>query len=167
MHGSTCYSDGAQALRQLATVMREVLGPKAEQGETAGHRDHRSLNHTRRVLESLAQRAENPGRDARLNLLGDGAQAAARARDRNTRRARTESGTGRDHHYRDHRSLNHTGRVLESVAQRRPKTLAAMHGSTYYSDGAQAQRELATVMHDVLGPKAEQGETTTIGTIEA
>ena len=63
--------------------------------------------------------------------------------------------------------MNHTCRVLESLAQRRPKTLAAMHGSTCYSDGAQALRELATVMRDVLGPKAEQGDTTAIGTIEA
>ena len=63
--------------------------------------------------------------------------------------------------------MNHTGRVLESLAQRRPKTLATMHGSTFYGDGAQALRGLATVMRDVLGPKAEQGETAAIGTIEA
>jgi flavorubredoxin len=49
----------------------------------------------------------------------------------------------------------HTGRVLESLAQRGPKTLAAMHGSTYYGDGAQALRELASVMREVLGPEAE------------
>jgi flavorubredoxin len=60
---------------------------------------------------------------------------------------------------------HHTGRVLEGLADYRPKTLAAMHGSTYYGDGAQALRDLATVMRDVLGPKAQEGETTPIGTI--
>jgi flavorubredoxin len=61
---------------------------------------------------------------------------------------------------------HHTGRVLESLAERNPKTLAAMHGSTYYGNGSQALRDLATVMREVLGPKAEEGETTSIGTIE-
>lgn len=60
---------------------------------------------------------------------------------------------------------HHTGRVLETLAQYSPKTLAAMHGSTYYGDGAQALRDLAGVMHEVLGPKAEDGETTPGGTI--
>lgn len=60
---------------------------------------------------------------------------------------------------------HHTGRVLETLAEREPKTLAAMHGSTYYGDGAQALRDLATVMREVLGPKAQDGETTSIGTI--
>jgi flavorubredoxin len=60
---------------------------------------------------------------------------------------------------------HHTGRVLESLAEHKPKTLATMHGSTYYGDGAQALRDLATVMH-VLGPKAQEGETTPIGTTE-
>ena len=60
---------------------------------------------------------------------------------------------------------HHTGRVLEGLADYRPKTLAAMHGSTYYGDGAQALRDLATVMRDVLGPKAQEGETTPVGTI--
>lgn len=48
---------------------------------------------------------------------------------------------------------HHTGRILESLAQREPKTLATMHGSTYYGDGAQALRDLGTVMREVLGPK--------------
>ena len=61
---------------------------------------------------------------------------------------------------------HHTGRVLQSLAQYEPKTLAAMHGSTYYGNGAQALRDLAIVMHDVLGPKAAEGATTSIGTIE-
>jgi hypothetical protein len=62
---------------------------------------------------------------------------------------------------------HHTGRVLETLAEQQPKTLAVMHGSTYYGDGAQALRNLAGVMHEVLGPKAQQGETTSIGTIKA
>ena len=62
---------------------------------------------------------------------------------------------------------HHTGRVLESLAERQPKTLAAMHGSTYRGDGAQALRELANVMREVLGPRAQQGETTSIGTIQS
>jgi len=61
---------------------------------------------------------------------------------------------------------HHTGRVLESLADYKPQTLAAMHGSTYYGDGAQALRDLASVMRDVLGPKAEEGATTPIGTIQ-
>ena len=60
---------------------------------------------------------------------------------------------------------HHTGRVLETLAEHRPKTLAIMHGSSYHGDGGVALRELATVMRDVLGPKAEHGETTSIGTI--
>ena len=60
---------------------------------------------------------------------------------------------------------HHTGRVLHILAEYGPKTLAAMHGSTFYGDGAQALRDLATVMRDVLGPKAQEGETTSIGTI--
>jgi flavorubredoxin len=61
---------------------------------------------------------------------------------------------------------HHTGRILESLAERNPATLATMHGSTYHGDGAQALRDLSTVMREVLGPKAEEGETTAIGTIE-
>jgi flavorubredoxin len=61
---------------------------------------------------------------------------------------------------------HHTGRVLETLAEYEPKTLAIMHGSTYHGDGAQALRDLATVMRDVLGPKAQEGETTPIGTIK-
>jgi flavorubredoxin len=60
---------------------------------------------------------------------------------------------------------HHTGRVLETLAEHSPRTLAVMHGSTYYGDGAQALRDLANVMGDVLGPKAQNGETTSIGTI--
>lgn len=62
---------------------------------------------------------------------------------------------------------HHTGRVLQSLAERAPKTLATMHGSSYYGDGAQALRDLASVMREVLGPKADEGETTPIGTIQS
>jgi flavorubredoxin len=62
---------------------------------------------------------------------------------------------------------HHTGRVLETLAEYEPKTLAVMHGSTYHGNGAQALRDLAIVMRDVLGPKARDGETTSIGTIQA
>jgi flavorubredoxin len=60
---------------------------------------------------------------------------------------------------------HHTGRVLESLAEREPKTLAVMHGSSYHGNGAQALRNLAIVMRNVLGPKAEGGQTTPAGTI--
>lgn len=62
---------------------------------------------------------------------------------------------------------HHTGRVLELLAEYKPKTLAAMHGSTYYGDGAQALRDLAVVMREVLGPRAEQGTTSSAGTLES
>ncbi len=47
---------------------------------------------------------------------------------------------------------HHTGRVLEELAQCQPRTLAAMHGSSFMGDGSQALRDLANVMADVLGP---------------
>src|SRR5579884_2930310 len=62
---------------------------------------------------------------------------------------------------------HHTGRVLESLAEREPKTLAVMHGSSYHGNGGKALRDLAVVMREVLGPKAENGETTSAGTIKA
>jgi len=61
---------------------------------------------------------------------------------------------------------HHTGRVLETLAEYNPKTLAVMHGSTYHGDGARALRDLAIVMRDVLGPTAERGETTPPGTVK-
>ena len=48
---------------------------------------------------------------------------------------------------------HHTGRVLEDLASYQPRTLAAMHGSSYAGDGARAIRELAVVMREVLGPE--------------
>ncbi len=49
---------------------------------------------------------------------------------------------------------HHTGRVLEGLAKWQPRTLAAMHGSGFSGDCSQAIRDLATVMAEVLGPKA-------------
>ena len=60
---------------------------------------------------------------------------------------------------------HHTGRILQTLAEYAPNTLAAMHGSTYHGDGAQAIRDLAIVMRDLLGAKAEYGVTTPTGTI--
>ena len=60
---------------------------------------------------------------------------------------------------------HHTHRVLESLATWQPSTLATMHGSSFNGNGANALRELALVMRDVLGPKAEDGYTTTTGVI--
>src|SRR5436305_200847 len=62
---------------------------------------------------------------------------------------------------------HHTGRVLEGLAKYGPKTLAAMHGSTFHGDGAQAIRDLAIIMRELLGPKEEHGEVTAAGTIKA
>jgi flavorubredoxin len=59
---------------------------------------------------------------------------------------------------------HHTGRILQELAAWRPRTLAAMHGSSYSGDGARALRELAVVMKEVLGPRAE-GETTPEGVL--
>ncbi len=44
-----------------------------------------------------------------------------------------------------------TERLLAELAALEPKTLAAMHGSTFVGDGARALRELGPVMRDVLG----------------
>lgn len=62
---------------------------------------------------------------------------------------------------------HHTGRVLESLAEREPKTLAVMHGSCYHGNGTQALQDLAVVMREVLGPKAQDGETPSTRTIKA
>lgn len=59
---------------------------------------------------------------------------------------------------------HHTGRVLQTLSELQPRTLAVMHGTCYSGDGSRALNELAIVMRDVLGPRAEQG-TTRIGTV--
>lgn len=45
----------------------------------------------------------------------------------------------------------YTRTLLEGLADLKPRTLAAMHGSTYVGDGARALHELDGVMHEVLG----------------
>lgn len=44
----------------------------------------------------------------------------------------------------------HTEDTLQRVASLQPKTIAAMHGSTFSGDGQRALRDLATVMREVL-----------------
>lgn len=56
---------------------------------------------------------------------------------------------------------HHTGRVLESLAQLDPTLMATMHGSSYRGNGAQALRDLSTVMREVLGPDSKEHQTTT------
>ncbi len=48
---------------------------------------------------------------------------------------------------------HHTGRILESLAELNPRTLAVMHGSSFVGDGNRAIRNLAEVMRQVLGPE--------------
>lgn len=44
----------------------------------------------------------------------------------------------------------HTDRTLRRLAQLNPKTIAAMHGSSFAGDGGRALRDLAAVMREVL-----------------
>jgi flavorubredoxin len=46
---------------------------------------------------------------------------------------------------------HHTGRILESLAQLNPRTLAVQHGSSFRGDGAAALRELAELWRTALG----------------
>lgn len=46
---------------------------------------------------------------------------------------------------------NLTEKLLNTLANLKPRTLAAMHGSTFVGDGARACRDLAVVMREVLG----------------
>jgi flavorubredoxin len=62
---------------------------------------------------------------------------------------------------------HHTGRVLNELAASRPRMLAAMHGSSFSGDCAQALCDLAKVMAEVLGPRAEDGKTTSEGIVTA
>lgn len=43
-----------------------------------------------------------------------------------------------------------TGRIMESLAELQPRTLAAMHGSTFVGDGAQALRDLDSVLREIF-----------------
>lgn len=45
----------------------------------------------------------------------------------------------------------HTDGILQGLADLRPRTIAAMHGSAYAGDGERALRDLAVVMREVLG----------------
>ena len=45
-----------------------------------------------------------------------------------------------------------TERFLAELAALQPKTLAAMHGSSFTGDGAKALLDLGAVLKDVLGP---------------
>ena len=45
----------------------------------------------------------------------------------------------------------HTDGIMQGLAALNPRTLAPMHGSAYIGDGAQAIRNLAVVMREVLG----------------
>jgi flavorubredoxin len=45
----------------------------------------------------------------------------------------------------------HTDRILQGLADLKPRTIATMHGSAYVGDGERAMRDLATVMREVLG----------------
>ena len=46
-----------------------------------------------------------------------------------------------------------TERLLHELAALQPKTLAAMHGSTFVGDGERALRDLAVVMREVYGER--------------
>ena len=45
----------------------------------------------------------------------------------------------------------HTAPIMEGLAELNPRTLAPMHGSAFTGNGAQAVRDLAVVMREVLG----------------
>ncbi|HEY1870857.1 MAG TPA: hypothetical protein VGG71_07345, partial [Chitinophagaceae bacterium] len=46
---------------------------------------------------------------------------------------------------------HHTPKLLYSLADLNPKTLATMHGSSYYGDCCQALRDLNEVMKGIWG----------------
>ncbi|HZQ90485.1 MAG TPA: hypothetical protein VFA60_01690 [Terriglobales bacterium] len=48
----------------------------------------------------------------------------------------------------------HTERILHGLAELKPRTIAAQHGSAYAGDGERALRGLAQVMREVLGKAA-------------
>jgi flavorubredoxin len=50
---------------------------------------------------------------------------------------------------------SNTGRMLTSLSELRPRTLAVMHGSSYAGDCADALRQLAGIMKEVLGESAQ------------
>jgi hypothetical protein len=44
-----------------------------------------------------------------------------------------------------------TARLMNGLANLQPKTLAAMHGSSFVGDGARALRDLDAILRDILG----------------
>jgi flavorubredoxin len=46
---------------------------------------------------------------------------------------------------------HHTAKLLHSLADLKPKTLATMHGSSFYGDCSQALKDLNVVMKDIWG----------------
>ena len=50
----------------------------------------------------------------------------------------------------------HTERILHGLADLEPKTLAAMHGSTFVGDGSRALRDLNQIMRRLLGEVTEE-----------
>jgi len=100
------------------------------------------------VLKTRAETA-----DVRIRILAVDRGSAALITDRDGRRLLVDDGADAS--------------LLESLAAWQPRTLAAMHGSSYDGDGATALRELAVVMREVLGPKAEDGYTMPTGMIVA
>ena len=49
-----------------------------------------------------------------------------------------------------------TGRMLNSLADLQPRTLATMHGSVFRGDGARVLRDLDGIMSEVLGQEAQR-----------
>lgn len=52
----------------------------------------------------------------------------------------------------------YTDRILQRLADLQPKTLAAMHGSSFQGDGRQAILDLAAVIRELLGPPDPSAE---------
>ena len=50
-----------------------------------------------------------------------------------------------------------TDRTMRGLAALKPRTLAAMHGSTYVGDGARALLELNDVLRDIFGDGPPRG----------
>jgi len=49
----------------------------------------------------------------------------------------------------------HTAKLLYSLSDLKPKTLATMHGSSFYGDGSQALIDLNSVMKEIWGGEAK------------
>jgi flavorubredoxin len=51
----------------------------------------------------------------------------------------------------------HTDRLMQELADLKPRTLATMHGSVFVGDGEQALEELAGVIREVMTEKKDKG----------